>query len=228
MSAPPWGEQPWILALGLALPVGTPATAVPFPPAETRAQAETCLAQAVSYEAGTEPAEGRAAVAQVVLNRLRDPGFPKTVCGVVFQGSERRTGCQFTFTCDGSLVRRRPVDWENAVRIARGALDGTLPSDIGDATHYHAVYVQPAWAAQLTPVRRIGAHIFYAASLRAGRSGPGPLPAAGIPVVATPQPSGFSPWGIRTAVLLPGRDGVRVAPVPSPSFEPGTAGRAFP
>ena len=101
-----------------------------------------------------------AAVAQVVLNRLHHPSFPKTVCGIVFQGSQRRTGCQFTFTCDGSMARRRPVAWDNALRIARLALDGQLVSAVGDATHYHAFYVSPLWSAQLTRVGRIGAHIF--------------------------------------------------------------------
>jgi len=209
----------------LALAAGANATPIDWSGTETRAQAETCLAQAVSYEAGAEPEDGQAAVAQVVINRLHDPGYPKTVCGVVFQGAERHTGCQFTFTCDGSLVRRRPVNWPNALRIARATLDGTLPSSIGGATHYHAFYVQPSWAAQLTRVTRIGAHIFYA-----GRAGSPARPGVAVPLApgAAPQPTVFSAWGLQTAVLLPGRGGVRVAPAPIPPPGPEKAERAFP
>lgn len=193
---------------------------------ETHQQAETCLAQAVSYEAGAEPEQGQEAVAQVVLNRLHDPSYPKTVCGVVFQGAERRTGCQFTFACDGSLARRRPVNWSNAVRIADAMLDGKLSADVGRATHYHAFYVQPGWAAQLTRVTRIGAHIFYA--VRTGSSLPSPgvaEPSHGSPM---PQPTSFSAWGLQTAVLLPGVNGIRIAAPPTPPPGPDKADRAFP
>ena len=120
-----------------------------------------CLTQAVYYEAGFEPADGRRAVAQVVLNRLRHPAFPKTVCGVVYQGSSR-PGCQFSFTCDGSL-RRAPqaAAWIAARRIAEEALAGHVEAEVGEATHYHADYVAPYWAPKLTKLTQIGAHIFY-------------------------------------------------------------------
>jgi spore germination cell wall hydrolase CwlJ-like protein len=129
---------------------------------EDRARAVNCLASAIYYEAAYEPPAGQAAVAQVVLNRLRHPLFPKTVCGVVFQGSELSTGCQFTFTCDGALARRpEPVLWERARRVAERALNGDVARSVGLATHYHADYVVPYWAPYVTKIGQIGTHIFY-------------------------------------------------------------------
>ena len=125
-------------------------------------RALTCLTQAVYYEAAREPALGQAAVAQVVLNRVRHPGYPKTVCGVVYQGSARSTGCQFTFTCDGSLSRSPdPGLWASAAAVARRALSGHVVREVGSATHYHADYVAPYWAPTLVKLAQIGAHIFY-------------------------------------------------------------------
>jgi hypothetical protein len=121
-----------------------------------------CLTQAVYYEAAREPELGQAAVAQVVLNRLRHPGYPKSVCGVVYQGSARTTGCQFTFTCDGSLGRApEPALWSAANAVARRALSGHVVREVGSATHYHADYVAPYWAPTLVKLAQIGAHIFY-------------------------------------------------------------------
>lgn len=127
-----------------------------------RERALGCLTSAVYYEAATEPTLGQEAVAQVVLNRVKAPSYPKSVCGVVYQGSTRHTGCQFTFTCDGSLGRA-PVNalWQNAERVAERALDGTLSNDLGLITHYHTYWVKPYWSGSLTEVARIGAHIFY-------------------------------------------------------------------
>jgi hypothetical protein len=120
-----------------------------------------CLTQAVYYEAGFESLEGRRAVAQVVLNRLRHPAFPKSVCGVVYQGSGSGV-CQFTFVCDGALYRAPALDaWRQAQRIARAALDGFVERSVGEATHYHADYVAPRWAPLLAKVAQIGQHIFY-------------------------------------------------------------------
>jgi len=102
-------------------------------------------------------------VAQVVLNRLASPALPKSVCAVVFQGSERPTGCQFTFTCDGSLARAPSAEgWAAARAVATQALDGFVEPSVGRATHYHAVYVAPDWSASMVKVAHIGAHIFYA------------------------------------------------------------------
>jgi spore germination cell wall hydrolase CwlJ-like protein len=122
----------------------------------------TCLTQAVYYEAAHEPLTGRRAVAQVVLNRMRHPAYPKSVCGVVYQGWERNTGCQFSFTCDGSLLRRGGGQpWKEAEQIARAALAGFVEPSVGTATHYHANYVLPKWAFTLAKIQQIGAHIFY-------------------------------------------------------------------
>jgi len=125
-------------------------------------RAQHCLAQAVYYEAASEPDQGQAAVAQTVLNRVRDPGFPKSVCGVVFQGSGLPTGCQFSFTCDGSLARQPSAQgWARAMAVARRALSGFVEKSVGYATHYHADYIRPYWAPTLVKLNQIGAHIFY-------------------------------------------------------------------
>lgn len=130
--------------------------------AQDRRRALRCLTQAVYYEAALEPDNGQAGVAQVVLNRVRDPNYANTVCGVVFEGAERVTGCQFSFTCDGSLGQA-PVGWawERARKVAERALNGAVAEDVGTATHYHADYVHPWWAPTVAKVTQIGAHIFY-------------------------------------------------------------------
>jgi spore germination cell wall hydrolase CwlJ-like protein len=129
---------------------------------ESRERAITCLAQAAYYEAGAEGEDGERAVVQVVLNRLRRPGFPSTLCGVVYQGSELPTGCQFTFTCNGSLDREpSPAGWRQARQIAVAALDGKVFAGIGHATHFHADYVLPYWADSFAKQVQIGTHIFY-------------------------------------------------------------------
>lgn len=126
------------------------------------ATALKCLAQAIYYEAAVEPIEGRRAVAQVVLNRVRSPLYPDSVCGVVYEGSERSTGCQFSFTCDGSLLRA-PMNgpWREAEEVARQALAGRIEARVGTATNYHADYVLPKWAFTLSKIDKIGRHIFY-------------------------------------------------------------------
>jgi hypothetical protein len=127
-----------------------------------RTRAEHCLAQAVYYEAGDQGALGEAAVAQTVLNRLRHPAFPKSVCGVVYQGALLPTGCQYSFTCNGALARGPDgAGWRQALRIARQALSGFVEPHVGWATHYHATYVSPYWRANLIRVSQVGAHIFY-------------------------------------------------------------------
>jgi len=127
-----------------------------------RAQALQCLSSAVYYEAGNQDADGERAVAQVVLNRVRHPAFPASVCGVVYEGSTRTTGCQFTFTCDGSLYRQPDADgWRRASEVAKAALAGYVYAPVGYATHYHADYVVPYWASTLAKSAIVGAHIFY-------------------------------------------------------------------
>lgn len=125
-------------------------------------RASECLAQAVWYEAASESEAGQRAVAQVVLNRVAHPSWPNSVCGVVYQGSERSTGCQFTFTCDGSLARRPGgASWARAQRIAAEALSGSVYAPVGLATHYHTLWVNPYWASSLDHIGTIGAHRFY-------------------------------------------------------------------
>jgi spore germination cell wall hydrolase CwlJ-like protein len=121
-----------------------------------------CLTAAVYYEAASESDDGQRAVAQVVLNRVRHPTYPNSVCGVVYQGSERTTGCQFSFTCDGSLLRTPAIGgWARARRVAAEALAGRVFEPVGHSTHYHANYVLPYWASSLVKSAVVGAHIFY-------------------------------------------------------------------
>lgn len=122
----------------------------------------TCLAQAIYYEARSESRIGRLAVADVVLNRASSPIYPDTICEVVFQGSERRTGCQFSFTCDGSMkARLNERQWREAEMLAGAVLAGIRKPVSRYATHYHADYVSPPWADTLTPTAVIGTHKFY-------------------------------------------------------------------
>lgn len=129
-----------------------------------------CLTDAIYYEAANEPDAGQAAVAQVILNRMRHPSYPNTVCGVIYQGSERATGCQFSYSCDGSMARipARPA-WLRAQRTAMQALSGYVYAPVGMATHYHATYVYPYWAPSLNYITTIGAHRFYSWKGAAGR-----------------------------------------------------------
>lgn len=154
------------LRINAALPFSQESVQAPLPFVVSGSDVEAkrallCLTQAVYYEAGFEPLQGRRAVAQVVLNRLRHPAFPKSVCGVVYQGST--TGvCQFTFVCDGS-VNRPPaaLAWKEAEQVARAALAGYVEPSVGESTFYHADYVAPRWAPLLAKVTQIGQHIFY-------------------------------------------------------------------
>jgi len=128
--------------------------------AKRRADLE-CLTDAVYYEARGEDVRGQAAVAQVVLNRVKHPAFPKSVCGVVFQGSSHR-GCQFSFTCDGSMRRHREsAAWNRARVVASRVLAGNITRYVGSATHYHTTAVSPFWAPQMARVAQVGVHVFY-------------------------------------------------------------------
>lgn len=121
-----------------------------------------CLAEAVYYEARSERFVGQLAVAQVVMNRVRHSAYPDSICGVVYQGSERRTGCQFTFTCDGSLARQpRGRAWLRSQAVAEHAYLGFGRDVTRTATHYHTVAVDPHWRDSLVHTRTIGTHIFY-------------------------------------------------------------------
>jgi spore germination cell wall hydrolase CwlJ-like protein len=128
-----------------------------------------CLAEAIYYEARSESLRGQLAVAEVVMNRVHDARFPKTVCGVVYQGHYRDTGCQFTFTCDGSLRNKPSGDaWDRARVIALHVSMGLAKPVTNKATHYHTDYVNPYWAAGLVETAVVGKHIFY----RFPRTGP--------------------------------------------------------
>ena len=156
------------VAINAAMPIadGPNPAARPFkaPPVSSLAyrRALECLTQAVYYEAALEPEDGQRAVAQVVLNRARHPAYPASVCAVVYQGHERETGCQFSFTCDGALARApMRVYWDKVRKIAHQALQGYVHAPVGNATHYHANYVVPYWASTLTKNAVVGRHIFY-------------------------------------------------------------------
>lgn len=121
-----------------------------------------CMTAAIYHEAASEPLDGQRAVAQVILNRVRHPAYPKTVCGVVYQGVEKGVSCQFTFACDGSLARKPvPALWRQARLVAMAALSGLVYGKVGWATHYHADYVFPYWAPTLVKALVLGRHIFY-------------------------------------------------------------------
>jgi hypothetical protein len=129
--------------------------------AENRGRARDCLAAAMLYEAGDD-AKGEQAVGQVVINRVRHPAFPKSICGVVFQGSERTTGCQFTFTCDGALNRRySDAAWGRAQVLAEMMLSGITDPRVGLATHYHTDWVRPYWSDSLEKIAVVDTHLFF-------------------------------------------------------------------
>jgi spore germination cell wall hydrolase CwlJ-like protein len=129
-----------------------------------------CLAEAIYFEARSEPEEGQAAVAQVVLNRVSSGLYPSSVCGVVYQNRHRWHACQFSFACEGKSLRINDQDsWVGARRIADEVMDGkTYLADVGGSTHYHANYVRPRWAKRLKRMDVIGHHIFY--TLRPGQT----------------------------------------------------------
>lgn len=198
-----------------------------------RERAIACLTAAVYYEAGTQSREGQEAVAQVVLNRVRHPAFPKSVCGVVYEGAERTTGCQFSFACDGSTARRPLARrWREAEAVAIAALQGHVAERAGAATHYHAVGISPYWRASLIETGRIGGHVFYrmggaegsAEALTGRYAGDEPLiepaPAAGRIVSAatgralpsTPSAAQFSVWGLDVATVTARHGDIVVKP----------------
>jgi spore germination cell wall hydrolase CwlJ-like protein len=162
-----------------------------------------CLTQALYYEAATESDEGQRAVAQVVLNRVRHPSYPNSVCGVVYQGSERTTGCQFTFTCDGSLLRTPSMSgWARARRLAAEALAGRVFEPVGYSTHYHANYVLPYWASSLAKTAVIGTHIFYRWSGGWGQPAAFNQAYAGIEPLPAPKPRPLLPIPVQSVSLL--------------------------
>jgi len=134
-----------------------------LPPSVFSSDEQQCLATGIYFEARGESVKGQAAVAQVILNRVRNPAYPKTICGVVYQNEDWHNACQFSFACDNVKERvNSPEHWRIARQVAMAVTAGKiwLP-EVGSATHYHAVYVRPRWAAEMVKVGRIGMHIFY-------------------------------------------------------------------
>ncbi|MGA9583029.1 MAG: cell wall hydrolase [Allosphingosinicella sp.] len=178
-----------------------------------------CLAEAIYYEARSESEDGQRAVAQVVLNRVRHPAWPGSICGVVYQGPLRAGGgCQFTFTCDGALVRLPyGADWARARRLAAEALAGSVFAPVGLATNYHTHQVLPDWAFRLPKATVIGNHIFYrlngawggAAAFNQAYRGREPSPAT---VMAARLPINLG-QGTRAALAAP----VNLASLPLPA-----------
>src|SRR5690606_28361881 len=124
---------------------------------------QKCLAEAIYFEARGEPVEGQAAVAQVVLNRVRNPAYPNTICGVVYQNDHWRNRCQFSFACDGIPDRiTSPKHYQMARDGALAVTAGKIwIAEVGSSTHYHATYVAPRWSRTMEKMKKIGLHIFY-------------------------------------------------------------------
>jgi len=188
-----------------------------------------CLTEAVYYEARSETPLGQAAVAQVVMNRVKHPAYPKTVCGVVFQGSHRRTGCQFSFTCDGSMRARRETEaWQRARSIAARTLAGVVLSDVGSATHYHTIQVSPAWGAQMRRVAQVGLHVFYRFNPRRNAAQPA-APEAVEAVLASLPAQGSAASDVRLTsapAKLEPVEAPKPAPETAPAAEPAAAPKA--
>lgn len=192
---------------------------------QDKARALECLTTAIYYEAATEPDDGQRAVAQVILNRVRHPTFPATVCGVIYQGSEK-AGCQFSYACDGAMARRPSrAAWLRASRVAASALAGEVFAPVGMATHYHTYAVTPSWNRSLVMTGVFGAHFFhrwkgywgtgaaFKQLYRGGEPYPGPHPraitaaeiaaaaaATTLPMPAMPEPAAGQPRSVPVPV----------------------------
>jgi hypothetical protein len=218
-------------AAQLSAPDAAPPFVLPVGGA-ARDRAVACLTAAIYYEAGREPRDGQEAVAQVVLNRVRHPGFPKSVCGVVYEGAGRATGCQFSFTCAGSTRRRPlPARWRAAEAVALAALDGHVAAEVGASTHYHALSVRPAWRTTLVQTARIGAHVFYRMPGALGSPAaligvysadepsapPGEAASAASAPAARPAPGAalFQVWGLPVADVAVRRREIVISPAPA-------------
>jgi hypothetical protein len=147
------------------IPNTLPLNALPL-----RANAESeikCLATALYFEARGEGVRGQMAVAQVILNRVKNPAYPKTICGVVYQDAKYLHRCQFSFACDGThdFIAEKDA-WAAALSLARRIVtggNGTIVAEVGDSISYHNTDVNPDWSSSMRRVDRIGHHVFYAA-----------------------------------------------------------------
>lgn len=171
-AAPPPASLPMSAAIPIDMvPLPTPAPGVPPPSPAQRlklegkeyAKAERCLANAIYFEARSEPVRGQQAVAQVIVNRAFSGFYPNDICGVVYQNAHRHLSCQFTFACDGkSKAITERGHWARANRIAKQTLDGQIyVPEVAKSTHYHAVYVHPNWVHEMKKLVRFGVHQFY-------------------------------------------------------------------
>lgn len=158
------------LDLGLMRDPSRTTPASPFDLKNRSASDLDCLTQAVYYEARGETDSGQRAVAQVILNRVRHPAYPKTICNVVYQGAVKRTGCQFSFTCNGIMSNRvENWAWKRARNVAEDALDGYVMKPVGASTHFHVLSVSPDWAGRMQKTATIGNHAFYQFSSRSAQ-----------------------------------------------------------
>jgi hypothetical protein len=204
-------------------------------------RAAICLTTAIYYEAASESDDGQRAVAQVILNRVRHPAWPNTVCGVVYQGSDGPV-CQFSYACDGAMARRPTVEgWTRASRVARAALAGYVYGPAGLSTFYHTPQVNPSWNKRLIVAHVIGNHIFYrmpgaqgaAPSFNTRYVGGEPLPAP-KPRAYTPPPSALAAARAGAPVPLPSAyaaapmAAIPAAPVPMPAAPVARAGAYAP
>lgn len=212
----------WNTRIPLSPLPNRPADAFKLPTSNSidRQRALDCLTATIYYEAGNESPQGQRAVAQVVLNRLRHPTYPKTVCGVAFQGAELPTGCQFTYTCDGALIRTPSAEgWARARKVAEAALAGYVETSVGGATHYHTLWVVPYWQAEVAKVATIGAHVFYR------WDGGWTVPRSQAPGYASDEPDVARIYGVGAAPFYEPRVQLAVLtapslPAPAPEPEP--------
>ena len=226
-------DEEMVASLGTRIDAGPVAAAfASYGTGMNKARAMRCMTQAIYYEAASESEAGQRAVAQVVLNRVAHSAWPSSVCGVVYEGSTRSTGCQFSFTCDGSM-RRKPSSgsWARAQRIASRSLSGEVFKQVGLATHYHTNWVNPYWAPSLNFIGSIGAHRFYTMRGRNGTQAAFKGRYAGIERIPTPNYSRASGAGIGAAdAYVPSSGYTGFTPLPpAPAFgSGGGAGNAAP
>lgn len=204
--------------------MGRPLTAAPLV-LKGRTQSDLdCLATAIYYEARGEGQDGMRAVAQVILNRVRHPAFPKTICGVVYQGARLRTGCQFSFTCGGAMMQGpKGWVWDRSKAVAEAALNGQVYRPVGTATHFHTRNVNPVWASRLIRVATVGNHTFYQFAGRGAqimtaadtvRPSDSPESLSGD-VLTAPTPEALSQDQVMNEVMAPAAPAVTEDPKPA-------------
>ena len=188
-------------------------------------RAHYCLTAAIYYEAASETDDGMRGVAQVVLNRARHPSFPGSICGVVFQGSQRAIVCQFTFACDGAMARAPSrANWARASRIASEALGGRVFAPVGLATFYHTQAIWPSWGRSLAMTNVVGAHIFHRFRGRYGTPVAFSRPYSGV----EPQPGPYLPIAAQLAARAGRSTASTVATPTSTVIDPALAASGTP